>query len=367
MSSAFEFDQLRKDYIDINSRYELLFEKSLNPIAVTDQNFKFTEVNHAFCEMLGYSKSEVLSLSMPEVSYKDSADKSIYLIRQMIDGEIEDFSIMKKYKKKDGSLINANTAVKALRDESGAYEGAIASIEILTMEKLRNMQSSIDQLEDFAQLLSHDLRAPLTNVMGCISLLKEDPVLTDNEESRKILNTIAKSSERMSNMISEILNNAMVSQECETDMLGEINLRSLVADVLENLQFDIDRLNATIHYGNLFSITGYYSQLVQLFQNLISNSLKFRRQGVPPKIKISATKMAQGIKFRLTDNGIGIPEEALANVFTKFYRVNHENQVGFGLGLSTCKSIIREYGGSISIDSEVNQGTTITFTLIGHM
>lgn len=367
MSSTFEIEQLRKNYLDINSRYQLLFEKSLNPIAVTDRDFKFTEVNRAFCEMLGYEKCEIMKLSMPEISYKDSADKSIYLIKQMISGEIEEFSIMKKYCKKDGTLINANTAVKALRSESGAYEGAIASIEILTMEKLKNMQSSMDQLEDFARLISHDLRAPLTNVMGSIALLKEDQSLIKTEESRKILNTIAKSSERMSNMISEILNNAMIPQHRETDTIDKININQVIEDVMENLQYDIDRLQAQINYSELYHVTGYYSQLVQLFQNLISNSLKFRSKESSPEINITAEKLAHGIKFQLTDNGIGIPEEALPNVFTKFYRVNHENQVGFGLGLSTCKSITREYGGSISIDSKVNQGTTITFTLIGHL
>ncbi len=367
MSSTLEIDQLRKDYIDINSRYQLLFEKSLNPIAVTDQDFNFSEVNQAFCEMLGYRKHEIMQLSMPEVSYKDSADKSVYLIQQMISGEIEEFSIMKKYRKKDGSLINANTAVKALRSESGAYEGSIASIEILTMEKLKNMQSSIDHLEDFARLISHDLRAPLTNVMGSIALLNEDPDLIQNEESKKILNMIANSSERMSTMITEILNNAMIPQHRESDSIGVININQVVSDVMENLQFDINRFRAQITHTELFQITGYYSQLVQLFQNLISNSLKFHQKEIPPKIKLSAKKVQQGIQYQLTDNGIGIPETELTNVFTKFYRVNHENQVGFGLGLSTCKSIIMEYGGSIAIDSQVNQGTTITFTLIGHM
>ena len=367
MSSTFELDQLRKDYIDINSRYQLLFEKSLNPIAVTDQHFKFTEVNSAFCDMLGYEKCEILQLSMPEVSYKDSADKSIYLIQQMINGDIEEFSIMKKYKKKDGSLINANTAVKALRNESGTYEGSIASIEIMTMEKLKSMQSSINQLEDFARLLSHDLRAPLTNVMGSVALLKEDPNLIQHEDGQKILNTIAKSSECMSAMISEILSLTIMPQNRESDTIREINIQEVVSDVLENLQFDIDRLDAHVSFTDLYQVTGYYAQLVRLFQNLISNSLKFHRPGVTPKINISAEKMARGIQYQLSDNGLGIPKEELPHVFSKFYRGSSENHTGFGLGLSTSKAIVLEYGGSISVSSHVNQGTRVTFTLMEHL
>lgn len=367
MNQTLEYNQLRNDYIGINSRYQLLFEKSLNPIAVTDKEFRFTEVNQAFCDMLGYSKSEVLELSMPHVSYKDSADESIYLIQQMIEGEIEDFSIMKKYRKKDGTLVNANTAVKALRDQFGNYEGSIASIEVLTIEKLSVMQSSINQLEDFARLVSHDLRAPLTNVMGLIALLKENPALTESEECNKILNMISKSSERMSRMISEILNKALTDKDKELDSIADYRLNEIVDDVLENLHFEIDRLYASVNCSDLYSVTGYYSQLIQLFQNLISNCLKFRKEDVPLEIDISASKIDRGVRFVVSDNGIGIPEKDIQHVFTQFYRADHDNYVGFGLGLTACKKIVMEYGGSISISSKVNEGTSVTFTLLDHI
>jgi light-regulated signal transduction histidine kinase (bacteriophytochrome) len=121
---------------------------------------------------------------------------------------------------------------------------------------------------------------------------------------------------------------------------------------------------AELTYGELPTVMGNDVQLVQLFQNLISNSLKFMRSGVPPKITISAQPQAQQWLFAIQDNGIGIASEHLEQVFTAFHRL-HSAKVypGSGIGLTTCQKIVERHGGQIWVESQPEVGSTFYFTL----
>lgn len=356
-------NEFGKDQDSTNARYKLLFERSLNPIAVTDVEFKFKEINQAFCEMLGYTSEELLKLSMPHISAKDSGDKSIFLIKKMISGEIDNFTIGKKYKHKDGSTVYANTAVRALTDEEGVFQGSIASIQEITLEQLKSLQDSNAQLKIFALSISHDLNAPLKNILGVAQMLNTLDSVSENDEAKQYVEIITDSVNRMSNMITGILNQSVMSTIGDKNTLLQIELEDVLKDVKSNLQLEIDQSRASINFQQLYQVKGYYSEMIQLFQNIISNSIKYRKKGRPPVISISAEHKENGIEFTFCDNGVGIARNAIAGIWQEFNRGTQTAENGHGIGLATCKRIVDAYQGKVSVESELNIGTTIRILL----
>lgn len=361
--SSEEFSRIQEQLQAADARYKLLFERSLSPIAVTDKHFDFKEVNQAFCDMLGYTEAELMALSMPNISVKESGDKSIFLIKKMIDGELDQFVISKKYLHKDGSIVSANTAVRALHDRSGNYDGSIASIQEITLEQLRNMEASNQALKTFAYSVAHDLQSPLKNIESLAEVLQSSQQLTGDENSNEMLDLIQDSANRMSRLISEILEAALASNSMDLDTLLDLNLNDILVDVLANLNQVVTSSQAVIVVEDLGVIKGRYADFVQLFQNFIANSIKYARPFVPPEVHVSAKTIDGGLEFTIQDNGRGIPDILTKDVLNSFVRGTALQESGHGIGLATCRKIIHTYGGEISLTSVADQGTCITFSL----
>ncbi len=131
---------------------------------------------------------------------------------------------------------------------------------------------------------------------------------------------------------------------------------------IENLNGSITETRAEVTHDGLPAITGNEIHMEQLFQNLISNALKYRRE-TPPRIRIAAYKHAGEWLFSVSDNGPGIPPEYRAQIFGLFKRLHRQDHSGSGIGLATCKKIVERYGGRIWVDSELGKGSTFFFTL----
>jgi len=343
-------------------KYDFLLQKSLNPVAVTNADFKIIEVNQAFHEVLGYSKEELSEISISSISVKIDGDKSMFLIKKMVSGEINHFSIMKKYIRKDGSIIQANTSAKALLDQYGNYEGAIAFIEIMTKEKFDEILSSNNSLESFARVVSHDLRSPLNNIISLTNILKMQSESL-GENMSQLIQLIATSAERMSSMISGILDKSLMERQMDQNTLLNININDIVKDVLANLRHEIESSHADIKFNELYEIKGYYTEFIQIFQNIISNSLKYKKKDTPVNIKIDANKNNDSVTYTITDNGIGISDVEINSVFEEFNRSGKKDNNGYGIGLATCKKIAHRYNGDITLSSTLNEGTIVTLTL----
>jgi len=223
------------------------------------------------------------------------------------------------------------------------------------------LKRSNEDLEQFAYVASHDLQEPLRVVRGYVQLLERKFKGLLDADAEQFIFYIVDGVERMRQLITDLLNYSRVGS------LGRefrsINMQALVDRVRENLDKVIAETGATLVYDSLPEVQGDETQLVQLFQNLIGNGIKFRGES-PPRIEISARREGDRWVFAVRDNGIGIDREYWDQIFVIFQRLHtRQKYPGTGIGLAICKRILERHGGAIWLESELGKGSTFYFTL----
>lgn len=219
------------------------------------------------------------------------------------------------------------------------------------------------QLEQFAHIASHDLKSPLRTVGSFSSLLKRRAKDKLNKNELDYLDMISNAAKLMWNLVDDLMTYSQVNSLQMNLTLNNVN--HLVEEVLANLDFSIKENNAQINVSNLPEKTMVdESKLRQVFQNLISNSLKFIPSDITPKININCVSENGFWKFSVQDNGIGIPIEYQDKIFKPYKQLHTKDKFeGTGMGLAICKKIVEKHGGNISVESEEGKGTTFYFTI----
>ncbi len=224
------------------------------------------------------------------------------------------------------------------------------------------LERSNRELEQFAQVVSHDLQQPLQSITGFskLLLLKYQGML--DETAQDYLHRTIESGTRMQKLIQNLLTYAQVGNSERSLELVDCNL--ILRQVLDDLQSVLAERKVEFTTTSLPIVTGNAIDLIQLFQNLISNAVKFVRTNVTPHISITVTIRDHEWLFQFHDNGIGIDPQNLERIFEAFHRVHSiKKYPGTGIGLATCKKIVERYGGRIWAESQVNEGTSFYFTL----
>ncbi len=242
------------------------------------------------------------------------------------------------------------------------FEAEKKDQQIEQLNKEQDLLKSVnEELNLFASKASHDLKAPL-RLINAFSKILNDRYRTElDDKGSEMLVTIADSSKRMGNMLDDLLRYAVAGlQEGDSE---PIDLNNILQIVQNNLYLQIKNNEALIESDILPILLGSSTNFIQLFQNLISNSIKFRTTK-QPRITIHCKEEENHICFHYQDNGIGIAEEHQALIFDIFHRVHpREKYEGTGIGLATCKKIIENLGGQIWIKSKVNHGSQFYFTV----
>ncbi len=224
------------------------------------------------------------------------------------------------------------------------------------------LMTSNQELEQFAYAVSHDLQQPLQSITGFVGLIQMKYQKQLDAGVLEYIDRIFDAGKRMQRLIQDLLAYAQVGN-MDLD-LTPIDLKLVLYQALANLEMLIAEQKAEITFGELPWVQGNETQLVQLFQNLIGNALKFNRPDVIPQIQILATEQADSWLLEVRDNGIGIPSEHLKDIFQAFKRLKTDQKyTGTGIGLATCKKIVSTHGGKIFAESKVGQGTVFYFTL----
>mgnify|MGYP002789643951 CR=1 FL=1 len=229
-------------------------------------------------------------------------------------------------------------------------------------EQNKELARSNRELEQFAYVVSHDLQQPLQSVTGFVRLIMLKYQAGMDETAHDYLNRIHDAGMRMQRLIQDLLSYARLgTQERE---FHPVDGNQLLEQVVENLQMVIAEKQVSLTHDPLPKLMGNETQLLQLFQNLISNAIKFMHPEVSPQIKISVNRQDRYWQFGIHDNGIGIAPENLDRIFEVFQRIHSEKKYpGSGIGLATCRKIVENHGGSIWVDSQLDVGTTFFFTL----
>jgi len=224
--------------------------------------------------------------------------------------------------------------------------------------RLRN-----DELEQFAYVASHDLQEPLRMISSFMNLLEKKFGDIIDDKGKQYIHFAVDGANRMREIILDLLDFSRVG-ETEGE-LNEVNINILISEILAFYQRKIEDRNAIILYKGLPTIQTYKTPVRQVFQNLISNSLKYAKANEKPVIEIACREMDTHFQFSVTDNGIGISPQYFDKIFVIFQRLHNKNEYsGTGMGLAIVKKIVENLGGKIWVESELGKGSTFYFTIL---
>lgn len=224
----------------------------------------------------------------------------------------------------------------------------------------RELERSNEELQQFAYVASHDLQEPLRMVSSYVELLDSEYGEEFDDEAREYMNFAVDGANRMREMINDLLQYSRVKTHANEP--EPVDPDAIIDDVLQDLEISIDESDATITRAELPTVEADPSQLKQVFQNLLSNAIRYAGDE-PPEIHVDAETLDESVRFSVRDEGTGISESQQDGIFEIFSRGQRDETGGTGIGLAICKRIVERHGGTIWVDSDGEQGTIFFFTL----
>ena len=248
-----------------------------------------------------------------------------------------------------------------------ALNNYVQKQEVLAARNMTHIMSQLEktnsELEHFAYVASHDLKEPLRTIASFAKLLEQKYGSAFDNTGKEYLNILMAASTRMQQMISDLLNYARV--DYELSKAEPFNCVAVLDDLLQSLKQPIEQSGAVITFDAMPVITHHGAQFTRLMQNLISNAIKYRREGIAPMIHIGFEDQPEVWQFYVKDNGIGIDKAYFAKIFEPFKRLHTQQQFeGTGIGLAICKKMVERMGGKLWLSSKPNEGSIFYFTLV---
>ncbi|KFC58321.1 histidine kinase [Flavobacterium gilvum] len=348
-------------------KYRNIFENIQDVIFQTDINGIFIDLSPSVKEFCGYTAEELIGKPMNFLQPDD--EKSNIVIKLVNEQSVLDY-YERLIKTKSGALKHISLSAKMIFDNEGNKLHINAIARDITQRKenekeiaFQNQKLQIQnkELEQFAYITSHDLQEPLITLKFFSELLKTEFPKDLNEDIKQYLDFILISSDRMQKLIKGLLDYSRIGNQINQH---EIDCNEIVNETISSLSDNIRESNCKIETENLPKLNGYSVELIQLFQHLISNAIKFRKKDIPLIVRIKAKLIENNWHFTVEDNGIGIEEQNQEKAFIIFKRLhNREDYPGIGIGLAICKKIIALHEGNIWIESTLGSGTTVHFTV----
>lgn len=366
-------DQLQES----EERTRLLLQSAGEGIYGLDNHGVTTFVNPAACEILGYAEDELTGQPMHSLIHHSYPDGTPYprencpMYAAYIDGEVNSV-VDEVLWRKDGTSVPVHyTSTPILID--GKLNGAVVTFNDITDTLSREMElkRSNMELQEFAYAASHDLQEPLRKIQSFSERLSASHQDSLSEKGQIYIDRIVTSATRMRQLIDDLLNYSRVTTKAQP--FESVNLDELLGHVLDDLETSIDESKAKINVGALPAIEGDPTQMRQLMQNIISNSIKFRREGQSLSIDISSEQPKDGptsmnaealCEITIRDNGIGFDPKFTDRIFGVFERLHGRGEYpGTGIGLATCKKIVERHNGSINASSAPGSGAAFLIKL----
>lgn len=331
-----------------------------------DGEFYYRELNPVYERLTGLT-TEWIKGRKPDELYPRFSHEMIDVIKSRYancvdSGENIQYEEQRNF---DGQESWWLTTLTPLKEVDGRIFRIVGSSALITKQKqLENdLMASNKELAEFGQSISHDLQAPLRRIASFAQLLEMDYKDKLDDEAKDFIQKIYTGAKQMQTMIQELLKYSRISHR-ELNM-REIDMNWLIKDAILVLDKQIELVGGKIETQNLPTVHGNKQMLSLLFQNLISNAIKYNER--MPEIEIGVKQDENGFVFWVKDNGIGIEKEYFDDIFKTFRRLHPSNKYsGTGIGLSNCKKIIERHGGEIWLESTVNEGSTF-FVRLPHL
>lgn len=353
------------------ARYRRLHQTMRDAFVQMDMTGRIVDSNDAFQQMLGHEKKALLSMKEADLTPQTWRARVAKIVAEQVLplGRSEVFE--KEYVRADGSRFPAELRTFLITDDSHNPIGMWSIVRDVTQRKqaeierenaIKALKQSNEDLKQFAYVASHDLQEPLRMVSSYTQLLAERYEDQLDEKAHKFINYAVDGAARMQTLIRDLL--AFSRVETRAQGFKAVDCQSALNIAIANLKTIIDETGTLVTTCDLPNIRADASQLTQLFQNLISNGIKFRKPSTPPHIHISAERVKDRWRFAVQDNGIGIDSKYKERVFVIFQRLHTRREYpGTGIGLAMCKRIVHRHGGRIWFESSPGKGATFYFSL----
>jgi PAS domain S-box-containing protein len=343
-------------------RMTKVFMDAADPIIIRDRQGRIIEVNDEVQRTFGWSRDELVGKLTLTALPPESQARFEDIVQRCLRGEAVrnfEFEVPDKYGKRIAVLATASL----LTGESGEPLGIAQVVKDISELKqtAQELQRSNRELEHFAAVVAHDLQQPLSTVKGYCDLLERHHHAEFSEQALAFLHSATSGIRQAQTLVGDLLSYACLDRQAKP--AAPVMCSDAVNRALANLQSSIAEHGAEITFSDLPVVLCDSSQLVQLFENLLGNAIKYRGDE-SPKVEVSAEREGENWILCVADNGIGIDSAHHGQVFDIFSRLHPKDKYpGTGIGLAICRKIVERHGGRIWVESEPGSGSHFFFRL----
>lgn len=368
----------RKELEESENRFRTLSDEMPQFVWTCDPDGTIEYFNKSMSKYSGWQLTDFAEEGWIAIVHPEEREESIRLWQLSLTTG-EDFIFEHRFRRSDGQYRWQLSRAVAQRDSHGIIRLWIGTstdihdqkiveekLEGLIAERTKELQRSNEDLQQFAHVASHDLKEPVRKIKTYTSRLEDHFRDRLDESASKYFDRIQVATDRMFNMIEGVLEYSVINANLKKPEL--VNLNEVMKNIETDLEVTLQLTGGKIAYTDLPILEGACVLLYQLFYNLINNSIKFAKSGVPPQISLSSKRAVKNGReyavITLQDNGIGFESVYAERIFETFTRLNSkDNYEGTGLGLSLCKKIVERHEGSISATGIFSEGATFIMTL----
>jgi PAS domain S-box-containing protein len=377
-------------------KFRSVFDQSAVGSLIIDLDKRINICNLAFCNFLGYTEDELIGKTISDITYPEDAELGMKEMKQVLESEIETFTIEKRYIRKDGNIVWGMNSFSLVKDANNKPQYFLPVIQDITQRKLAEQELIIankellfqneekakratelviakeraeesDHLKTaFLHNISHEIRTPMNAIVGFSGFLN-DPDL-DPEKRKYFIDIIMQSSDQLLSIISDIVSIATIEAGQERIIEKEIELNAILMLLHEQFLLKANEQSVCLTLKSFLPAHEVWiktdeTKLVQVLTNLISNALKFTKQGY---VNFGSKVNDNELEFYVEDTGLGIALEMQEEIFKRFRQVETSAARQFGgsgLGLSISKAYVELFGGKMWLKSELGKGSTFYFTI----
>jgi PAS domain S-box-containing protein len=361
-----------KHLAQMEGRYRGLLEAAPDAMVVVNQAGEIVLLNVQAEKQFGYRRDELVGQKVKNIIPEGFAERLLAdALRSAEDALAQQIGtgIELNGRRKDGSGFPIEIMLSPLESAEGILvTAAVRDItkrkraEAHLLQKVEELNRSNEELEQFAYIASHDLQEPLRMVASYTQLLSRRYKGKLDSDADEFISFAVDGASRMERLIKDLLAYSRVGTE--TKDLLDTSSEEALQQALINLRGAVEESDAQVTHDPLPIVVADEMQLIQLFQNLVGNAIKYQNPGIP-RVHISAARDSEKRwKFSVQDNGLGIDSQYFEKIFGMFQRLHKREEFeGTGVGLAICKKIVERHGGSISVESQLGHGSTFCFVL----
>ncbi|MES2330001.1 MAG: PAS domain S-box protein [Bacteroidota bacterium] len=354
-------------------KFSQSFRYSSIGMAIVSPGGDLRDVNESFCKMLGYTREQLLQRSFQDITYPEDLEKDLSLVQKMLEKEIETYQLEKRYIHKSGNVVWALLSVSLVLNSAGEPQFFISQVQEITEQKKLNrwledrnvellktqtaLKRKISQLKDFAGIITHDVRGPAGNIKRMLELYETS---ADTETKDTAFNYLKKISSDLTSNLNELVHVLQIHLEKDIPH-SDCDFSAITSSVCLQLQDSINQKHARIITDFALPSISYPKIYLQsILYNLISNSLKYTREGVPPVIRVASFSKDNYSYLSVSDNGLGLDMKKFGKSLFQFQKSFHSGYDSKGIGLYLVRNQVEDLGGSITAESEVGKGISFT-------